>query len=183
MKTWLGSALVYFLVLTPVLLLFQNCSNKQFQSQMMSFSSQAPVTFGVEAAACSPTLSRVCREANGVGIQFCDVDGAPKACQIESCESGFNLKDGKCEPQACKPNATASCEGSNGTGVRTCNIDGLGFGVCELNACSTGFKLENKACVALACQPNTSLSCSIENGMGLQTCKADGSGYMGCKVM
>lgn len=167
-----------FVLISTGLFAFQNCSQpgeltlKKQEEGLNSIASVVPP--------CSPSQSQACSERNGHGIQFCSADGQALACELESCNSGFQLIDKQCVPRTCQPGSTASCASANGTGSKTCNSSGTGFGACVINACDAGFNMQNGACVANLCTPNSNMACVFGNGSGNKVCSAQGTGYGAC---
>lgn len=162
------------------LIAFQNCSQPgEITLKPQELSSNIATAI---VPACGPNQSQACAMQNGHGIQFCSADGQPLTCQIESCDSGFQLLNGSCVARSCQPGSTTSCADGNGTGSKTCNVSGTGFGACFINACNPGFNLQNGTCVMNACVPNSNMACSVNNGSGSKICNAQGTGYGACNL-
>jgi hypothetical protein len=110
--------------------------------------------------------SQPCSAGNGSGTQYWAGSGYG-ACQITSCNSGYDLSAGACFA------ATQSCSVVNGSGVQ--NFSGGSYGACQVRGCNSGYVLS-----AGTCQP-TQQTCGVNNGTGVQNF-SNGS-YGACQVV
>src|SRR5262245_34411033 len=67
-------------------------------------------------------------------------------CNYESCNSGFQLVDNRCEPVVCEKGAFANCEIPHGQGRKQCNNSGNGYGSCHALECDSGYEIKGNAC-------------------------------------
>src|SRR6185312_13452296 len=116
-KTLLIRYAIILLALSPVAVIFQNCS-KGFQANSLSLSSISSILM----TPCTPASNLVCYENMGAGNRVCNSQGTGYGlCGLSSCDPGYTLKDGICTSNSCFPGSTALCSGPNGNGIMTCN--------------------------------------------------------------
>jgi hypothetical protein len=153
--------------------IFQNCAKAKFTD---------PDTVH---SAFALGICRHCSDEFGTGTT-CRVNqvGAFEACHYESCRSGFQLVEDRCEPVVCEAGAIANCEIPYGEGRMICNEDNKGYGPCVPTTCEAGYTLAEGTCTADApnpvCTPGTPIDCSTESTEGTQACNSNGSGYDEC---
>ena len=84
-----------------------------------------------------------------MGFKTCNSAGSGYgACELMTCNGGYNLQATACVADACTPNTSSSCSENNGSGLHVCNAMGTGYGACNLSSCNSGFNLLDKLCVA-----------------------------------
>lgn len=116
-------------------------------------------------------------------------------CVIERCESGYELKNGKCLPVICTASVALGAidcsadipNSAQASRSKSCNAQGTGYdyGTCSLSKCASGFYAVGSSCVAQSCTPDQSLGNTIcvgeiPNSLVATksiTCSTTGDGY------
>lgn len=174
------SFLIGFVLLIPLIFVFQNCSKVKFN----------PVNTIQMASLATPLVCQsagqvvACRGANGEGVAICAKadDSSVGACQIQSCDSGYYLENGVCLQNKCIPSSVSPCMDGVGSGTKSCAMNGSGFSSCQINACNAGYNLQKGVCVANVCEPNGPSVCKEANGTGTKLCNSSGTGYGSCTI-
>jgi hypothetical protein len=132
---------------------------------------------------CEPNHITPCTVGAGSGFQECNsIGSAYGACELNGCQSGYQLQNGVCVVQVCVPNQQYDCAFHNGSGVKTCNADGMDYGACVLLGCNHGYGVVNGQCAENVCEPNKASACQGESGTGVMYCYENGRGHGNCNL-
>ena len=173
---------VFVPALFALILGFQNCSSTKFTNDgEKSLSVDSTAIPDIATDGTDVRCNQPCISGNGSGVQLCDQQGRPTACQIEACDSGYVLSGNICVA-SCSPNSTRSCVINNGKGAQVCNSQGTAWSQCKLIRCNPSFHFENGACVPNTCSPNKIENCTGLNGNGTKVCQAGHGAWGVCTL-